>query len=141
MYKPDSRFLIADDSNMVRDLIRTALSQLGLKKVDSAADGILALEKIKIAIDENKPYSLVFTDINMPKMDGLVMLETLRANMKTRNVPVLIITTESAKQSVVRAVMAGVWGYMVKPFGVEDVKKKIKEIHERVVSQPQSPIK
>ncbi len=135
MFHDEARFLIADDSNLTRDLVRTALTQLGLLNVDSAADGAVALEKIKVAADEGKPYDLVFTDINMPKIDGLLLLETVRSNLKTRNTPVIIVTTESAKQSVVRAVMQGVSGYMVKPFGVEDVKKKVKEIHDRISAQ------
>lgn len=132
MFQNNARFLVVDDSNMIRDLIRTALSQMGLKNCDSAADGAAALEKIKAAIDDGQPYSLVFTDINMPRIDGLLLLETLRSNLKTRETPIIIVTTESSKQSVVRAVMQGVAGYMVKPFGVDDVKKRVQDIYDRL---------
>ncbi|MCB0351812.1 MAG: response regulator [Bdellovibrionales bacterium] len=87
---------------------------------------------IKEKLDGDLPmYELILTDINMPEMDGLKLLELVRAEPKTSNIPVLIVTTDGGKPTVIKAVMSGVSGYMVKPFGVEDVKNKILEIYKR----------
>jgi two-component system, chemotaxis family, chemotaxis protein CheY len=132
MFTADSRFLIVDDSKVVRDLISAALSQLNYKTIDKAFNGRSGWEKIVASVDSGRPYDLVFCDINMPEMNGLELLEMVRANPKTNPVPILMVTTEGEKSTVIKAVMAGVSGYMVKPFGVEDVKKKMYEVYKRL---------
>ena len=129
MFKPDARFLIIDDSKVTRDLIRTALAQLNYKNFDEAANGRAGWDKIIRSCEETRPYALVFSDINMPEIDGLRLLEMVRGDSRTLNIPMLITTTEGGKQTVIKAVMAGVSGYMVKPFGIEDVKNKVKEVY------------
>jgi two-component system, chemotaxis family, chemotaxis protein CheY len=131
MFKSDSRFLVVDDSQGARDLIRTALNQMNLKALDEAPNGKAGWDKVIKAVSDKRPYSLIFSDVNMPEMDGLKFLEMLRAEPKTQNIPVIMITTEGAKPTVIKAVMSGVSGYMVKPFGVEDVKKKMQEVFHR----------
>lgn len=132
MFQPDARFLVVDDSKVVRDMIRTSLSQLGYKNLDEATNGKIGLQKITASISEKQPYTLVFCDINMPEMDGLQLLEKIRSEPLMAHLPVLMITTEGEKPTVIKAVMAGVSGYMVKPFGVEDVKKKLREVYGRL---------
>jgi len=138
MFKTDSRFLVVDDSQTSRELIRTALSQLNLKTLDEAPNGRIGFEKIKKSIEENRPYSLVFCDYNMPEVDGLELLDMLRNQLNTDKVPVVMITTEGGKPVVIKAVMSGVSGYMVKPFGVDDVKRKVQEIFQRMQLQHES---
>lgn len=132
MFKADSRFLIIDDSKTSRDLVRLGLKQLGYIHVDEASNGKLGLDRICASAKLKQPYVLVFCDINMPELDGLKLLEIVRIDPLTAATPIIIITTEGAKPTVVRAVMSGVSGYMVKPFGVEDVKNKIAEVYKRV---------
>jgi len=131
MFKADARFLVVDDAANARDQARIALNRIGFMIVDEAANGASAVDKVKRAIVEKKPYALVFLDINMPEMDGLQCLEQMRSVPQANNLPVVVITTESAKPTVVRAVMQGVSGYIVKPFTVDDIKKKVAEIFER----------
>ena len=131
MFNPISRFLIVDDSSVTRNIVRMALQQMKMKTIDEASNGVAGLEKILSASEQGTPYDLVITDINMPEMDGLKLLELVRAEPKTSNIPVLIVTTDGGKPTVIKAVMSGVSGYMVKPFGVEDVKNKILEIYKR----------
>lgn len=76
-----------------------------------------------------RPYAMIFCDIHMPHVDGLRLLEMLRSEQKTKNTPVIMVTTESSKEAVVRAAMSGISGYIVKPFEVEDVKKKVREVY------------
>ena len=131
MFNPSSRFLIVDDSSVTRNIVRMALQQMKMKTIDEASNGVAGLDKILSASEQGTPYDLVITDINMPEMDGLKLLELVRAEPKTSNIPVLIVTTDGGKPTVIKAVMSGVSGYMVKPFGVEDVKNKILEIYKR----------
>lgn len=132
MFDSSSRFLIVDDSDISRKTIKSALIQLGLKKADEATDGATALQKLEMAEAAGVQYSLVFCDINMPKMNGFELLETCRSSSKLASIPFLMVTSETQKDIVVRAVMQGVSGYIVKPFGVEDLKKKIRETFEKV---------
>jgi two-component system, chemotaxis family, chemotaxis protein CheY len=132
VFKPGSKFLIVDDSNIVRNLLRTALSQLDHKNVDVAPDGRQGLKFIDQSVLTGEPYDLVFCDLNMPHVDGFKFLEVVRSTPQTRDLPVIIVTTENAKALVIKAVMHGVAGFMVKPFGVEDVKNKIQEVYKRI---------
>lgn len=132
MFDSNSKFLIVDDSDVTRSTIRAALDQLSLKKVDEAADGEIALGKLKEAAEEDAPFDLVFCDINMPNMDGFELLEICRGTDELRAVPFLMVTTESQKQAVIRAVMQGVSGYIVKPFGIDELKSKIRETFDKV---------
>ena len=70
----------------------------------------------------------------MPEIDGLKLLEMVRGNPSTSQMPIVVVTTESEKQIVLKAVMSGVSGYMVKPFGVENVKTKMQEVYARLNS-------
>ena len=135
MFSGDTRFLVVDDSVTIRDGVRAVLNKIGFSLVDEAADGRVAIEKLKRAVDDSKPYAAVFLDINMPEMDGLKALEIIRQTPSIQSTPVVIVTTESAKPTVIRAVMQGVSGYIVKPFSHEDVKRKVVEIFQRVQTE------
>ena len=132
MFKPSSRFLIVEDSSVVREIIRQALGQMDYRPADEAENGRIGWQKILRSAEEKRPYDLVFSDINMPEIDGLKLLEMVRNDPRTAAIPVVVVTTESEKQVVLKAVMSGVSGYMVKPFGVENVKKKMQEVYDRL---------
>jgi two-component system, chemotaxis family, chemotaxis protein CheY len=129
MFDSSSRFLIVDDSQSFREVVDAGLQELGAAKVEHAHDGKVAYKMIVEASESGQPYSMIFCDIHMPKVDGLKLLEMLRAEPKTKNTPVIMVTTESSKQAVVRAAMSGISGYIVKPFEVQDVKKKVREVY------------
>ncbi len=102
--------LAVDDSASMRQLLAHTLGQAGYRVVQ-ASDGVEALEKFgQGGID------LVITDHNMPRMDGLAFTAALRRDARARQVPVLILTTESdpAVKSAGRA--AGATGWLLKPF-------------------------
>ena len=132
MFSGNARFLIVDDAVTARDGIRSVLNKIGFTIVDEASDGRIAIEKLRIAVKENKPYSIVFLDLNMPEMDGLKTLDVIRQEPAIQNTPIVIVTTESAKPTVITAVMKGVSGYIVKPFSADDIKKKVIEIFQRL---------
>ena len=135
MFSGDARFLIVDDTAAARDGIRKILNKLGFTSVDEAIDGRMAIEKLKVAADESRPYAVVFLDLNMPEMDGLKTLEVIRKEPIIQHTPVVVVTTESAKPTVISAVMKGVSGFVVKPFSPDDIKKKVIEIFQRVQTE------
>ncbi len=115
------RILVVDDSARMRDFL--ANSVLGMEGyiVDVAWDGV---EGLASALTNNP--DLIITDLAMPEMDGLEMVEELRQN--DRQIPVILITGEGSEQIAVRALRAGVMDYFVKPFEEEDLRQAIKRI-------------
>ena len=104
------RVLIIDDANLVRLYYRDALERVGYA-VDEAINGLEALEKLMIA-----PADLLIVDINMPKMDGLTFLRTLRREPPPLGaIPALVISTETGAHDAEAARAAGANLYLVKP--------------------------
>lgn len=104
------RILIADDANLVRLYYRNALERAGYA-VDEAMNGLEALEKLLEA-----PADLVIVDINMPQMDGISFLRTLRRRpLPLGATPALVISTEAAASDVAAAHAAGANFYLTKP--------------------------
>ena len=120
---PDLRILAVDDSPTMRRIIINTLKRAGYNDIMEASDGKDALAKMKVG-----QYDFVITDWNMPEMDGLTFVSTLRASEQYRDLPVLMITTRSVKEDIVQALKAGVNNYIVKPFTPDTLKQKIEQI-------------
>ena len=106
------RVLAVDDSRTIRDLMSLALSRAGIG-VELASNGQEGLDRLN-AMDT--PPDVIVTDINMPVLDGFGMLSALRSSEATRKTPVLVLTTEEARDMKMRAREAGASGWIVKPF-------------------------
>jgi signal transduction histidine kinase/DNA-binding response OmpR family regulator len=115
------RILVVDDSAKVRDFLSHSVLGMEGYIVDVAWDGV---EGLASALTHNP--DLIITDLAMPEMDGLEMVEELRQN--DRQIPVILITGEGSEQIAVRALRAGVMDYFVKPFDEEDLRLAIKRI-------------
>jgi two-component system, chemotaxis family, chemotaxis protein CheY len=104
------RVLIIDDAALVRAYYRQALDQAGYH-VDEALNGLEALEKLL-----SQFYHLLIVDINMPQMDGITFLRTLREKeLPLSAVPALVTSTEAGPQDIAVARAAGANYYAVKP--------------------------
>jgi two-component system chemotaxis response regulator CheY len=104
------RVLVVDDAALVRAYYRQALAQAGYH-VDEALNGMEALEKVLL-----HSYDLLIVDINMPQMDGVTFLRTLRGKeLPLSAVPALITSTEAGSQDFAAARAAGANYYVVKP--------------------------
>lgn len=114
--------LVVDDSTVIRKMLKRVLaeSNLPLDKIYEAGDGRQAL----VALGADTVH-LVLCDVNMPVMDGLEFLQTVRGNPSWQTLPVLMITTEGGQASVLRAAELGAKGYIRKPFTTEEVKDKL----------------
>lgn len=108
------RVLVIDDAGLVRRYYRDALETAGFD-VAEALNGLEALEHLL-----GGRFDLVIVDVNMPQMDGLSFLQTLRAkSLPLSSIPALVVSTESAPQRVAAARAAGANFYIVKPLRAE----------------------
>lgn len=105
------KVLIIDDSSSVRRQVAGALTTAGFQVLE-ASDGIDGAEKIRTQND----LALVICDVNMPRMDGLAMLDSLSAEIARRQLPVVMLTTEGQPEAMARAKKSGAKGWIVKPF-------------------------
>jgi two-component system chemotaxis response regulator CheY len=121
------KVLVADDFATMRKIVRNILKQIGFDNIVEAEDGQAAIQVLKA---EN--IGLVVTDWNMPNMTGLELLQKIRSDPKTANLPVLMVTAEGLKENVVAAVKAGVNNYVVKPFTAEVLQEKIEQIFKKL---------
>ncbi len=116
------RVLIADDSVSVRTMVAATLRGAGYEVVE-AIDGSDALEKAT-----GCPPTLVITDLNMPKIDGIELIRRLRAEPGFRATPILMLTTESQEARKQEGRKAGATGWIVKPFRPDQLLSVIKRV-------------
>ena len=118
----DSDILVVDDSAAIRKILTRVLRQTGMaiQTIHEAGDGQDAL-----AVMAQHRVDLVLSDINMPKMDGLQLLASLKASPQWHNIPVVMITTEGGETKVAEAVRLGAAGYVRKPFTADQIKEKL----------------
>ena len=110
------RFLVVDDSSTMRRIIINTLTKLGYDKVSEAANGREGLDRLAAGAD------VIITDWNMPEMTGIDFIRTVRTQPATKNIPVLMVTTNAAKDDIVEALRVGVNSYVVKPFTPDSVR-------------------
>ena len=120
------KFLVVDDFSTMRRIVRNLLKELGFTNVEEAEDGAVALQKIKAG-----NFDFVVTDWNMPNMDGLTLLQTLRSDPAYKALPVMMITAEAKKENIIAAAQAGASGYIVKPFTAATLSEKMEKIFEK----------
>jgi len=117
------RMLTVDDSSVIRKIIRGAAEVLEFEILE-AEDG---LEALKVVEQYKGDIDLILLDWNMPGMNGLEVLKTLKSNEEYCRIPIMMVTTESKKENIIEAVKAGVSHYMIKPFAMEEIMKKMLE--------------
>jgi len=121
------KFLVVDDFSTMRRIVRNLLKELGYVNADEAEDGAIALQKLK-----GGGYDFVVSDWNMPNMDGLQLLQAVRADPALKHLPVLMITAEAKKENIIAAAQAGAHGYIVKPFTAATLNEKLAKIFEKL---------
>jgi len=127
MSDPKMKFLFVDDFSTMRRIVRNLLKELGFTNVDEAEDGQVALQKLNAM-----SFDFVVTDWNMPNMDGLTLLQHIRASPTLKHLPVLMITAEAKKENIIAAAQAGASGYIVKPFTASTLSEKLEKIFEKM---------
>jgi two-component system chemotaxis response regulator CheY len=114
--------LAVDDSASIRQMVGFTLKSSGYEVVE-AVDGMDGLEKAK-----GKSFNLILTDQNMPRMDGLSLIKSLRALPQYKTVPILMLTTESSDAMKQQGRAAGATGWLVKPFDPQKLVEVVKKV-------------
>ena len=114
--------LAVDDSASIRQMVAFTLKSAGYE-VAEAVDGQDGLDKAKA-----KSYNLILSDQNMPRMDGLTLIKSLRALPQYKAVPILMLTTESSDAMKQQGRAAGATGWLVKPFDPQKLVEVVKKV-------------
>jgi len=118
-----NKILSVDDSAIIRKMIKNGVDLMGYELLE-ASDGD---EGLSILARQSKEIMLILLDWNMPGMNGMEFLKRVKApNSGYKDIPVMMVTTESEKTSIVQAIKSGVSNYMLKPFDTEELTKKIR---------------
>ena len=125
------KILIIDDDKVTRKVVGQALNGFDCQLLE-AADGAEGL-----MIAQHERPELILLDYNMPVMDGPKTLAKLKTDPELRTLPVLMLTAESSRESVVRAVKLGVCGYLVKPFRAAELVERISRV---LALEPRNPL-
>ncbi len=114
--------LTVDDSLSIRQMVTFTLKSAGYNVIE-ATDGVDGLEKAKA-----KAVDLILTDQNMPRMDGLTMIKSVRALPQHSATPILILTTESTDEMKAQGRAAGATGWLVKPFDPQKLIAVVRKV-------------
>lgn len=114
--------LVVDDSRAIRGILKRMLGEYGFE-VLQAADGVEGLRSLH---GEAADISLLCVDYNMPNMNGIELLRNMRTDTRFKNVPAIMITTETHLSSMVAAFEAGANEYIMKPFTPEMLAEKLR---------------
>jgi two-component system, chemotaxis family, chemotaxis protein CheY len=117
--------LIVDDSAVMRGFIRRVMALSGFEASEcwEASDGEEALLRLR-----EHPVDVILTDVNMPKMNGEEFLCRLETDVRLRDVPTLVISTDATKARILRMLSLGADGYITKPFSPEALREELERI-------------
>ena len=116
--------LVVDDSRIMRNIVKNTFEELNIPcQFLEAANGESAYKLL-----ETNKVSIVFLDWNMPQMDGLQFLKKVRSMPDYKVLPIIMVTSESARYNVVEALEAGATDYIVKPVDAKVFMKKVTKL-------------
>jgi len=115
--------LIVEDSSTTRALIRAVIDELGDFDTVEASSGFEALKMLP-----QQEYDLIITDINMPDINGLELINFVRNNARYRHIPIIIVSTERSEEDKKRGMALGATAYVTKPFKSFELQETIEKI-------------
>ena len=115
--------LVVEDSPMMRQLVVFALGRISNLRVTEADDGVDGLRKLAAG-----KFDIILTDINMPIMDGLKLIQRVRMDATHKDTPIVVITTEGGREDRERALRLGANAYITKPIQAPRVMATVKEL-------------
>jgi two-component system chemotaxis response regulator CheY len=118
-----NEILVVEDSPTMRQLIVFALKRLKDVAVTEASDGVDGLKKLS-----NQKFNLMIVDINMPIMDGLKLVSLVKQDVKYKDIPIIIVTTEGAEEDRKRGLTLGANAYLTKPVQTNQLITTVKDL-------------
>ncbi len=115
---PTAHILLADDNADMRDYVKRLLSQH--YAVEAVSDGLAALSAIRESVPD-----LVLTDVMMPELDGFELLQTLRSEPQTREIPIILLSARAGEEARVQGLEAGADDYLIKPFSARELLARV----------------
>jgi two-component system, chemotaxis family, chemotaxis protein CheY len=119
--------VVVDDQFSMRCLIKEGLQQIGFSDIRESGDGEDALQNLA-----SRPAHLVISDFNMPKLDGIGLLKSIRGNPTTAKTAFIMLTGRADVQLLQKAKEFGVNNYVMKPFTVATLKERIESVFGRL---------
>jgi two-component system chemotaxis response regulator CheY len=116
------KVLIVEDSRATREMLAAAVQAVGAVEVHTAVSGFEALKVLP-----RHRFALIVTDINMPDINGLELINFVKKNPHYRDTPLVVVTTEGREQDRARGLQLGANEYLIKPFAPEDISALVKK--------------
>lgn len=117
-------FLVTDDYESMRVMVSDSLKSLGITKITTASSGNEGYQTI-LKLMATDPIEFVVTDLMMENGSGIDLTKQIRADDKTKHLPILMVTSKSEISFVLESIKAGVNNYIVKPWTMEDLHKRL----------------
>jgi len=136
IFPAETRFLVVDDVDSMRSIVRAMIRDLGYYSIMEAHDATKALSVMQGAHDLGRPIEVVLSDWEMPGMSGLEFLETLRASAAYAHVPFIMITGADQRESIEAALRQGVSGYLVKLFNQDQLEAQLRAAYIKTRRRP-----
>lgn len=121
------KIIIADDSLTMRRVLQNMIAEVGKFEVLTADGGDVVME----LLGEHPDVKLILMDWNMPVMNGLECLKTIRATPAMKDIAVVMVTSEAVKQRILEAIQSGATNYLMKPFDAD----KLREVVEAALGE------
>jgi two-component system chemotaxis response regulator CheY len=121
------KILVVDDMSSIRDALIECLSGIGLDMIYEAVDGddATTIAKDHAEMDDETPFDVIFSDINMPNCNGIEFLQRMRGTSSYSKTPIIMVTTENEASTVLEAIESGADEYIIKPFDQSIVEAKL----------------
>lgn len=127
-YAQHLKVMVVDDTSVSRMLVNEALCEIGIKNIVMAADGEQALKSMMAT-----PCHLVLSDFNMPKLDGIQLLQALREYAPTRSVGFILVTGRGDREVIEKGKKWGLNNFLPKPFTTDSLRKCVEQVVGKLV--------
>lgn len=131
MFDFQKPLLVLDDSQNVRKILNEQLESLGFKVIISLEDATRGMKVLDEQLSKGTPVQAILADLNMPGPSGLDFLKDVRTRTEFRNLPFILVTTESEKGARIEATQYNLSSYIEKPFNAAKLHAGLKEAFDR----------